>query len=155
MPPSTQPPPAVTIRAVRWDAPEAAALLALRLEVFCVEQGVPETLERDEHDARAVHLGAWLDQTLVGTLRIVLREGSREAKIGRVAVRRSHRRRGIGRLLMLAAIDHCRSRGVATAVLASQDAAIPFYEALGFTVEGAPFTEAGIPHRWMRLPLQP
>ena len=37
--------------------------------------------------------------------------------------------------------------------LGAQETAIPFYAALGYAPHGAPFMDAGIPHREMRLPL--
>ena len=34
--------------------------------------------------------------------------------------------------------------------LGAQDYAIPFYERLGFAVDGDGFMDAGIPHHWMQ-----
>lgn len=47
--------PAVTVRAAE-DPADREACFAVRKEVFVAEQGVPEDIEYDAHDADAVHL---------------------------------------------------------------------------------------------------
>ena len=85
---------------------ELAAALALRHDVFCVEQGVPERDELDGRDHEGIHLVAVRDGELLATCRIVL-VGS-TAQFSRLAVRRSARRQGIATALLGA-----RRRGVA------------------------------------------
>ena len=74
----------------------------LREEVFIIEQSVPVDMERDEHDATALHFLALIDAKPVGTARVVLKDNGTVAKIGRVAVRRSTRGIGIGKRLIAA-----------------------------------------------------
>lgn len=124
---------------------------ALRHEVFVEEQAVPAELERDEHDATALHLLATWDGRPVGTARMLLRGDT--GKIGRVCVLRGMRGRGIGAALIRAAVEELRGRGLARAKLGSQTHAIPFYESLGFVAEGPVYDDAGIPHRDMTLAL--
>ncbi len=124
-----------------------ARCLELRRVVFVEEQAVPEDLERDEHDAAALHFLATWDGQPVGTARVLLRGDT--GKIGRVCVLEEMRGRGIGAALIRAVIDDLRSRGVAKAKLGSQVHAIPFYEGLGFMAEGPVYDDAGIPHRDM------
>jgi len=131
------------------DAWEEAALL--RLEVFVGEQGVPVELEMDELDAGALHLGAFLDGGLVGTLRLVRRAD--DVKIGRVAVKKAMRKRGIANAMMEWAIRYGRENGKKKAVVESQLTVIPFYERLGFRAFGDVFLDAGIEHRRMDLEL--
>src|SRR5580704_10916778 len=73
-----------------------------REEVFIIEQSVPVDMERDEHDATALHFLALIDAKPVGTARVALKDNGRVAKIGRVAVRRSKRGIGIGKRLIAA-----------------------------------------------------
>jgi predicted GNAT family N-acyltransferase len=136
------------------DATALSACLALRKDVFCVEQGVPETLEWDGRDGACLHFLAMDGGMPVGTARLRPYEGGRSAKIERVAVLRAARGRGVGRLLMHAALDHARANGFAEAVLNAQTAVQPFYEDLGFAPQGDVFMEAGIPHIHMRLALR-
>ena len=124
---------------------------ALRRVVFIEEQAVPEDLERDEHDATALHLLATLDGRPVGTARMLLRGDT--GKIGRVCVLRDLRGRGVGAELIRAAVEYLRGLGLARARLGSQVHAIPFYEKLGFVAEGPVYDDAGIPHRDMVMAL--
>ena len=55
----------------------------LREEVFIIEQSVPVDLERDEHDATALHFLALVDAKPVGTARVVLKDNGTVAKIQR------------------------------------------------------------------------
>jgi predicted GNAT family N-acyltransferase len=124
----------------------------VREEVFCREQGVPKDEELDGLDERAFHLVALApDGAVVGTLRLLLAGG--DAKIGRVAVTRRWRRRGIAARMLEMALAGARERGCRRARLASQLQATRLYEEAGFTVESEPFEEAGIPHVWMGRPL--
>jgi predicted GNAT family N-acyltransferase len=125
------------------------AALALREEVFCSEQGVPRELELDGRDPDARHLVA-VDPAsgeVVGTLRL-LREND-TAKVGRVAVRRSFRRRGVASQMLQMAVARARGEGCTRARLAAQTRATEVYEGAGFAVESEPFQEAGIEHVWM------
>ena len=130
---------------------DLSSCFVLRREVFVEEQAVPEELERDEHDADALHfLAAWEGRP-VGTARVLLRGDT--GKIGRVCVLRPMRGRGIGAALIRAAVEELRARGFSRAKLGSQVHAIPFYEGLGFVAEGPVYDDAGIPHRDMMLGL--
>jgi predicted GNAT family N-acyltransferase len=123
--------------------------LALRERVFCGEQGVPLALERDGRDGEALHLlvRAGAGEPAVGTLRVLIEHGC--AKVGRVAVAPSWRRRGVASEMLSAALDRARREGCTRAKLAAQVDAVELYRRLGFAVESAPFEEAGIEHVWM------
>jgi len=121
--------------------------LALRVDVFCGEQGVAPEDELDGLDDSARHVGALVDGQVIGTLRLLAQGG--RAKIGRVAVRADYRRRGIAQAMMELALAGARSEGCSRAVLTSQTYAIALYEKSGFAVDSEEFEEAGIPHVWM------
>jgi len=141
---------------VRWvaAATELEGALALREEVFCGEQGVPRELEFDGRDADALHVVALAPgrNDVVGTLRLLL-EGE-QAKIGRVAVARDWRGRGIASRMLEIALTHARATGARRARLAAQIDARALYARAGFLVESEPFQEAGIAHVWMGLALK-
>jgi predicted GNAT family N-acyltransferase len=84
----------------------------LREEVFIIEQSVPVDMERDEHDATALHFLALVDAKSVGTARVVLKDNGTVAKIGRVAVCRSKRGMGIGKRLIAAIEETLALEGV-------------------------------------------
>ena len=123
---------------------EMTALLALRHDVFCVEQGVPEREELDGRDDDAIHLVAVSDGELLGTCRVLM--VGTTAQFSRLAVRRSARRRGIATALLAAADLETRIRGGRRLVLHAQTYARKLYEAAGYRARGRAFTEAGIEH---------
>ncbi len=141
---------------IRWAAggDDVAGALAVRERVFCGEQGVALEEEQDGRDGEALHLVAVApgDGRVVGTLR-VLREGE-VAKIGRVAVERAWRRRGLALSMLRLALARAAQEGCTRARLAAQVNAIELYRKAGFAVQSEPFEEAGIIHVWMatRLP---
>jgi predicted GNAT family N-acyltransferase len=136
---------------IRWalGAEDVRGALTVREQVFCVEQGVPRTEEIDGRDAEALHVVALSPDArrVIGTLRLLVDGDS--AKVGRVAVERDWRRRGIASRMLDIALDGARERGCARVRLAAQLEAIALYEQAGFTVESDPFDDAGIPHVWM------
>lgn len=122
---------------------------AIRMRVFVKEQGVPAEIELDSDDDRAIHFLATCAERPVGTARVVMHH--RGAKIGRMAVLKSHRRRGVGTKLLKRAIATARRLSAQKIYLHAQVPVIGFYEAMGFRCVGRVFDEAGIPHRKMIL----
>jgi predicted GNAT family N-acyltransferase len=137
-----------TLLVVPLDSNLGRLALALRRDVFIVEQNVPEALERDEYDAAATHIVAILDGDIVGVLRIVFLP--EHAKIGRVAVAAAARGHGIARAMMLFAMEFARRQGEQRLYLTSQSDKVGLYEKLGFKPFGEQFEEAGIPHLAMK-----
>jgi predicted GNAT family N-acyltransferase len=142
--------PVVVVRRARHG--ERASAFAVRRRVFIREQHVPEALEWDDRDRTAMHWIAVADGRVVGTVRLVLLP-RRVGRLGRLAVDRAWRGRGIGRRLVLCVHRAARRRGLLRIVLASQTAALPFYERSGYRACGPVFDDAGIPHRRMTLRL--
>ncbi len=122
-------------------------IFALRNEVFVVEQHVPIELEIDEFDESAVHFFAIIGDEIIGTLRILIEDDC--AKIGRVAVKKSHRKLGIGRKMMEEVMRYAEENNTQKIVLGAQLTVVPFYEKLGFIHEGEIFDDAGIDHIMM------
>ena len=137
-----------TIRILAWS--DAAALARpVREEVFVVEQRVPVELEWDGRDADSRHAVA-LDArgAAIGTARLLP-----EGRIGRMAVRRAWRGRGVGAALMRALLREARAAGMTAITLHAQTHAAGFYRRFGFSARGEEFLEAGIPHLEMTLAL--
>jgi predicted GNAT family N-acyltransferase len=136
-----------------WPAARTEAM-RVRETVFVEEQGVPLELELDQHDSLCVHALA-RDKTgrVVGTARLLPGEaqGARiVSHVGRMAVLKAWRGKGIGSALLARLIAAARERGDTEIVLSAQIHAQGFYRAHGFREEGDEFLEAGIPHRTMR-----
>ena len=110
---------------------------------------MPAEIELDRDDKRAIHFLASESGKAIGTARVVMRHGN--AKIGRMAVLKSHRRKGVGRKLLTRAVATARRLGAEEIYLHAQVPVIGFYETIGFRCVGRIFYEAGIPHRTMIL----
>lgn len=121
------------------------ALHAVRGTVFIDEQGVPAEIERDRLDPQCLHvLARASDGTPVGTGRL-----TPDRRIGRMAVLREWRGRGVGEAMLAALVDAARALGWPEVRLHAQAGAIAFYRRLGFLPVGPRFEEAGIEHQTM------
>ena len=132
---------------------EREAIFALRMEVFVVEQGVPAAEELDAQDVTATHVLAREEQNpanIVATARLIP-YGANESKgaIGRVAVQKAQRGKGVGALLMRFLESVARERGMTYLELGAQCYALPFYEKLGYVAEGEIYLDCAIEHRHM------
>lgn len=123
---------------------EFRAALALRHDVFCVEQGVPDWEEVDGRDPEGIHLVAVAGEQLVGTCRLLV--VGRTVQFSRLAVTASARRRGIGTALLEAAEAESRAAGAGRIVLHAQTYARALYDRVGYRPRGSVFREAGIEH---------
>src|SRR5579884_4091468 len=118
---------------VRWlgERSELDGALAVRRRVFCEEQGVPLAEEIDRRDEEAEHVLALHphEPRVIGTLRLLYEHGT--AKVGRVAVEREWRGRGIASEMLALALERARERGCLRARLSSQIAVVGLYERAG------------------------
>lgn len=125
-------------------------LRAVREAVFVREQGVPAALEQDGRDPACRHvLARDADGRPIGTGRL-----TPEHRIGRMAVLRDWRGRGVGDALLAALLEQARALGWGEIALHAQAAAEGFYARHGFVPLGPPFEEAGIAHQAMRRALR-
>jgi predicted GNAT family N-acyltransferase len=139
---------AFTVRPVNWLA-SREALREVRRTVFVREQNVPEELEWDDADERAYHVLAMAaDGRPIGTGRLRL-----DCHIGRMAVIKAWRGRGVGSAMLRLLIDFARKEGCTAVHLHAQTHALDFYARFGFAPMGDRFEEAGIPHQAMTLDL--
>lgn len=134
------------VQRVDWNQ-AGMPLAAIRRMVFVDEQKVPEALEWDGLDPECVHvLAAAASGMPIGTGRLLP-----DGHIGRMAVLKDWRGRGVGGALLAALIEAAREAGHARAQLNAQVHALGFYARYGFVAEGPVFDDAGIPHRAMTL----
>ncbi len=134
------------MRIERFDyLPEDAMLI--RVAVFVEEQGFCD--ERDETDDIATHFVMYDGETPIATCRTFPDASGDCYLLGRFAVRREYRGRGLGREMLRAAEAYVRTVGGARLALHSQYHAKGFYEACGYTAQGDVEDEQGCPHIWM------
>jgi predicted GNAT family N-acyltransferase len=141
-----------------WPKVQAQAS-AIRREVFILEQKVPEELELDGLDDQAWHVLILEKNIPVATGRLLVELDEINlikpvGRIGRMAVLKNHRGKGLGSKLLAALIDKGLELGLNEFYLHAQLTAQPLYAKLGFIGEGEIFEEAGIDHQTMRLNCQ-
>jgi predicted GNAT family N-acyltransferase len=132
-----------SVRAADWNL-DRPALRAVREQVFVREQAVPIELEWDEFDPLCQHVVAEAAGQAIGTGRLLP-----DGHIGRMAVLKSWRGRGVGSALLETLLRLARDRGIRRVRLNAQSRAVAFYRRHGFVTEGEEFLEAGIRHRSM------
>src|ERR1700735_5091424 len=117
---------------------ELYALLRIRCEVFVVEQACVFA-EIDGKDPAAIHLLSWIGADLAGGLRVFAPGVTgAAARISRVVVAAPHRRTGLGRRQMAAALAEIGRRyGAVPVELSAQAHLEGFYGGVGVGRGGA------------------
>ncbi|AKA34949.1 GNAT family N-acetyltransferase [Flagellimonas lutaonensis] len=126
---------------------ELYGLLQLRSAVFVVEQDCVYQ-DIDGKDQKAFHLLCFHGDQLVGYTRI-FRPGDyfQHASIGRVVVRETARKHGLGKVIMLRSIEFIEQELKEKDIeLSAQTYLKRFYKSLGFEAVGEDYLEDGIPH---------
>lgn len=142
--------PGFTVEHANWST-DLDALRSVREPVFIIEQQVAREEEWDDLDCACDHVVARdAEGQAIGTGRL-----TPQGKIGRMAVLKSWRSRGVGEAMLQALIDRARERGWLEVQLHAQVSALGFYQRYGFESFGDEFVEANIRHRHMRLTLEP
>ncbi|MCM0036777.1 MAG: GNAT family N-acetyltransferase [Burkholderiaceae bacterium] len=122
---------------------------AIRFEVFVEEQQVPIAEELDAMDAACLHALAFSQQgEAIATGRLLP-----DGHIGRMAVRLSERKKGVGAAVLKALIEAAETRGFKEVLLGAQLHARGFYLKQGFVEFGDVFLDANIEHVMMRKEL--
>jgi len=125
---------------------EAAA--KLREEVFVVEQGFVD--EFDEIDDIAWHVTLFEGEECVGVGRIFSESiQPDEYHVGRVAIKKTHRNHGLGRVIMNELEKIALANMAKCVVLSAQVPAIDFYRSCGYTLEGERYNDQHQPHQKM------
>lgn len=115
----------------------------IREEVFCKEQGFVN--EIDDLEDSSFHLLYYFNDLVIGVCRFYELEKD-IYKIGRIAVLKEYRNKGIGRKIVNSAISYIKELKAKKIYIYSQLHAVGFYEKLGFIVEGDIFYEEDHPH---------
>ena len=119
----------------------------IRTRVFVEEQGFKN--EFDEIDSTATHIICYIDNTAIATGRLFLDEKSKEYHIGRIAVDKSYRGKGIGGKILNYAENLVKEMGGKTLSLSAQERVSRFYEKQGYCKKGEPYLDEYCPHIFM------
>lgn len=119
--------------------------LPLRLAVFCDEQHYPREKESDALEATAWHFFLRENGALIATGRLVEEEPG-VWHLGRIAVAKPQRGRGLGKAVVTALIEKAKALGARELRVSAQTHAVGFYEQCGFAVSGQEFMDENLPH---------
>ena len=123
-----------------------AKCVYVRTLVFTVGQQCPVNIEIDEHEDTAHHYVLLNDDEPIAAARW-RSYGEGIAKVERIAVLDNHQGKGYGRQIVQYITDELHANAaINKVVMHAQDHALPFYEKIGYQIEGEGFIEANIPH---------
>ena len=125
-------------------------IISLRMSVFCDEQGYPRDKELDNLEDSSLHLSLYSDGLLAGCGRVSHLQDD-TFLIGRIALYRQFRGKGLGRVLVCELISKARELGAGKIMVNAQVQAMGFYQTLGFVVCGDEFMDETILHIPMLL----
>ena len=120
----------------------------LRRQVFIEEQMIPSEEEFEPVDLTARHFVAIEDGEVCATFRVVVVD--EHVQIGRLAVSRHCRGRGVARRMVAHAMDVFAEDAKGRFYLTAQADKQGFYERFGFVGFGEVFMDGGIPHLCMK-----
>ena len=133
------------IRELKYNTPDYGHELKLRDKVLRKPLGMSlfdENLEADKDD---IHMGAFVNNKLVGVL-ILTRMNQNEVKMRQVAVVEEMRSKKIGSKMVAYAEQFSKDMHYTTMLLNARKTAVGFYEKLGYNKVGNEFLEINIPH---------
>jgi predicted GNAT family N-acyltransferase len=96
-------------------------------------------------DSRSVHIGAFIDEKLVGVL-LLTELNSSEVKMRQVAVNEVVRLKKVGSKMVNFSEEYSRRNRYETIVLNARKTAVEFYLKLGYSIVSDEFLEIKIPH---------
>ena len=129
---------------VEFNEQYAPEIQRIRNQVFTQEQDIDPNSDFDGQDSDAVHVLVVSKGKFAGTGRMLA-----DGHIGRLAVLKTHRGRGLGARAVLALVKEAEELGLRRVFLGAQKQAVGFYEKLDFSVYGEPYIEVNIQHMHM------
>ena len=124
-----------------------AAVKEIRTAVFIQEQGFHN--EFDDIDERAIHAVLYDGRLPIATGR-TFAEDNGSYIIGRIAVIKSYRGKGIGKSVVSALEQQAKKMGACCIQLSAQVHALDFYKKLGYMETGAKYMDEYCPHVQMQ-----
>ena len=134
---------------INYHSEEYSQELELRDRVLRKSLGMSlydENLEKEQYD---VHIGAFLNNQLIGVL-ILTKKTDTVVKMRQVAVDEAFRSQKTGSKMVVFAEEYAKRMGYTTMELNARKTAVSFYEKLGYDKIGEEFLEINILHSEMR-----
>lgn len=119
---------------------------SVRFEVFVTEQGFSPDSDIDKIDDTAFHLIGYDENGAAQCAARLFCEHGEMWHAGRIAVKKSQRGKGVGKLLMAELANKVKEQGAKAIVLGAQYDKAEFYEKCGYKNTGKEFLDEGYPH---------
>ena len=142
----------VEIKEIKYNSEEYRQELQLRDKVLRKPLGMnlyDEYLEAEKHD---FHIGAFLNNQLVGVL-VLTNTHAGDVKMRQFAVAEQWQGKKIGTKLVVFAEEYSKQKGINAIVLNARKGAVGFYEKQGYEKISEEFQEINIPHYKMNKKL--
>jgi len=125
---------------------ELYSILALRIEVFCVEQECPyQDVDGQDHNAQHVFIN---DEETIAAYARIIKGHNNDYHIGRVVVNPKYRKKGLATIIMKACFAELKNR-TQFIEISAQSYLSEFYKSLGFKNTEKYYLEDDIPHEQM------
>ena len=132
---------------VVYDKLPSEAIMIRKL-VFVEEQGFRNEFDEIDEDDKTKHIVVYKDSEPIGTCRFYKKEG--EYNIGRIAVVKKYRGKGVGAIVVHYAEEKIFEMGGTVISLSAQVRTKSFYEKIGYVGEGNIYLDEMCPHIRMR-----
>ncbi len=142
---------ALSFEFISTDSAAYARERELRAKVLREPLGMPPGAEIFPFEDEALHLVARVGDDVVGC--VMFKPEGKTGRMLQMAVAQGHQKNGIGTELVKTLEERLRHDGFHDVYAHARDYAVPFYEHLGYSIDGKPFTEIGIRHFLMRKAL--
>lgn len=138
----------IQLRFISTEDPEYAKECRLRAKILREPLGMSQGAELFPFEREAFHLVAMDGDQVVGCL--MFRPEGKTGRLLQMAIAKDYQKQGIGRRLVWTLESRLARDGFHNIYIHARVEASPFYEKMGYRIEGEPFKEIGIWHRMMR-----
>jgi len=142
----------IEIRCISTEDPLYSRERDLRFRVLRQPLGFEEGAEIFDFENESTHVVALEDDQVVGCV-LFCPDGQGSGRLFQMAVHPKLQGQGLGRDLVRFLEVALAEQGLSEITMHAREQAVGFYERLGYSCYGQPFTELGVPHRHMRRAL--
>jgi predicted GNAT family N-acyltransferase len=138
----------MTVRTIDYNSPQYEQLLQLRIRSLLLAYNIPADFIKRETESNDFHIGAFEGDQLLGCC-VLTPRGSDLVQLRQMIVDPSLQKKGVGAAIVAFAEELAQAHGFTTVMMHARNAAIGFYEKLGYVIVGDEFMEVNIPHHRM------
>ena len=135
----------MALKIIDHGSPEYLQMIQLRNEILRKPLGLSLTADELEKEKNDTLIAALDDDTMLGCCMLV-KTGPKDVLLRQIAVLNNLQGKGVGRALLIFAETIARDQGFKSISMHARKTAIPFFEKLGYQIQGDEFEKIGIPH---------